>query len=245
MTLKTKNLIPVFALLATGAHAGSFEIETGPVLDGSAHTAPMLQGQVETQKLEGVGAGQPALVITLESQLLEGNASDAPALEGTADATKLEGIGKAAPLEGIGAAVMLEGVKKPTPILIKVPDPNLVPAPKPKVKTTIVLRDLGFAYDSALLDPDEYDFIGLIAAKIKERGASRISLAGHTDSRGSWEHNYKLSIARAEAVKKALVNWYGFDPSMITVAGHSYDMAEPASTEAEHTRNRRVVVHLG
>jgi len=195
----------------------------------------VLQGQAETQKLEGVGAGQPALIITLESPLLEGSASDAPALEGIVNPRKLEGI---------GAAVNLEGVKKPTPILIKVQDPNFMPAPKPKVKTTIVLRDLGFAYDSALLDLDEYEFIGIIAAKIKESGTTQIGLAGHTDTRGGWDYNYQLSIARAEAVKTALADWYGFDPSEITVTGHGYDMAEPASTEAEHARNRRVVVHL-
>lgn len=132
-------------MLATGAHSGSFEIETVPVLNGSAPTVPVLQGQVETLELDTVGADKIPLIFTLDSPLLGGNAAIEPALEGIADPTKLEGI---------GAAVALEGVKKPTPILIKIPDPTPMPAPKPEVETTIVLRD-----------PDEYDVIGIIAAK--------------------------------------------------------------------------------
>ena len=227
--------IALTTLLTTGLHAGTLEVETITIFEGSA--PPLLHGQVEDPALEGVDDVPSAVIITLDAPLLEGIRTEPPQLEGVVENNKLEGSGEAS---------SIEGVKKPTPIVIRIPEPPPIPVPTPTpvTKEIITLRDLSFAYDSATLDPDEREFIGKLARKIQKNNATRIRLVGHTDNRGSWEYNLKLSIRRAEAVKRALTDWYGFDPSSITVTGRSYDMAEPAVTEAEHARNRRVVVYL-
>lgn len=236
--------IALTALLTTGGHAGTMEVEPITLLGGSA--PPLLHGQVEDHAFEGVDDEPSAVIITLDAPLLEGIGTEPPQLEGVAEDNKLVGIGEAASLEGIGKAPLLEGVKKPTPIVVRILDPAPTPVltPTPVTKEIITLRDLGFAYDSATLDPAEREFIGKLARKIKQNNATKIRLVGHTDNRGSWDYNLELSVRRADAVKRALTDWYGFDPSAIAVTGRSYDMAEPATTEAEHARNRRVVVHL-
>jgi outer membrane protein OmpA-like peptidoglycan-associated protein len=66
-----------------------------------------------------------------------------------------------------------------------------------------------------------------------------VDITGHTDERGSEEHNLQLSQARAVAVKERLVH-FGVAPTRLTTVG--YGEAHPRAeghSEFEWRKNRR------
>lgn len=74
--------------------------------------------------------------------------------------------------------------------------------------------------------------------------AVEIVVIGHTDRVGSVEANDRLSQARAEAVRQALVG-AGVDPAIITATGRGErEPLVPTPDEAAEPRNRRVEVKL-
>jgi outer membrane protein OmpA-like peptidoglycan-associated protein len=64
---------------------------------------------------------------------------------------------------------------------------------------------LYFLHDSIELTADSKVQIPAILSAVKQRQFYEISLVGHTDTTGNEEHNMKLSIARAEAVRDSLL----------------------------------------
>ncbi len=60
--------------------------------------------------------------------------------------------------------------------------------------------------------------IGDAVASISKSGGAKIHVVGHTDSSGSPAYNQKLSIRRADAVKKALVA-KGIPATAVTTEG--------------------------
>ncbi len=74
--------------------------------------------------------------------------------------------------------------------------------------------------------------------------AAEITVIGHTDSVGSLEDNDKLSIERAESVRKLLIE-AGLPPSIITVEGRGErQLAVPTADEVPLPENRRVEINL-
>lgn len=72
-----------------------------------------------------------------------------------------------------------------------------------------------------------------------------IRLTGNTDSTGSRSYNLDLSLRRAEAVKRYLVERYGFDPRRIITIGHGPDKpVDSNDTEEGRARNRRTDFEL-
>jgi OOP family OmpA-OmpF porin len=68
-------------------------------------------------------------------------------------------------------------------------------------------------------------------------------LTGYTDSTGSAEFNQKLSLARAESVKKYLVG-KGVSPGRITTnSGGSAKPVGDNKTKEGRAKNRRVEIH--
>lgn len=68
----------------------------------------------------------------------------------------------------------------------------------------------------------------------------RISIEGHTDARGSDEHNLELSQRRAERVRDVLVR-LGADPARIDVVGYGRTRPrDPGTSDDAHRHNRRV-----
>jgi outer membrane protein OmpA-like peptidoglycan-associated protein len=85
-------------------------------------------------------------------------------------------------------------------------------------------------------------------AQLKEMGqllaaerALKVFIVGHTDNQGVFEDNLKLSLARAQAVRDALVMRYGVDGTRLTPYGvaNTSPLASNAG-EAGRARNRRV-----
>ena len=88
-----------------------------------------------------------------------------------------------------------------------------------------------------------YPEIKKIALAMKANPKMRIEIDGYTDNIGSKEYNKKLSLERAEAVKKILVEIYGVNPKRIITKGFGEDYPlVPNSTETNRALNRRVEI---
>ena len=61
--------------------------------------------------------------------------------------------------------------------------------------------DVLFPYDSYSLKPGSYDELDRVAKVLNQYPQTNITVAGHTDSKGTDEYNQKLSERRAAAVK--------------------------------------------
>src|SRR6478735_3026699 len=78
-----------------------------------------------------------------------------------------------------------------------------------KVGTSIVLRNVFFDVDKATLRPESESELERLAEIMSKNPTLKIQIAGHTDSDGTDESNFKLSDARAHAVVDYLVNKKG------------------------------------
>jgi outer membrane protein OmpA-like peptidoglycan-associated protein len=120
------------------------------------------------------------------------------------------------------------------------PTPEPAPPPPPVVKQRIVLRGVNFDFNSSDILPSARPVLDQAAEILKANPSVDVRVEGHTDSIGSEEYNQALSIRRAEAVFRYLVN-RGVDPERFTVEGFgkSHPIASNA-TAAGRAQNRRV-----
>lgn len=100
-----------------------------------------------------------------------------------------------------------------------------------------------FDFDKAEVRPRYHESLRKAAAFINKYPDTKFLLAGHTDSIGSEAYNKTLSMERAAAVKKYLVEEFGIGAHLLYPRG--YGESQPvASNETEEGRqkNRRVEV---
>jgi outer membrane protein OmpA-like peptidoglycan-associated protein len=104
-----------------------------------------------------------------------------------------------------------------------------------------------FATDSADLSPDSSKQVVAIAAGVGPfiQQGYRLNITGHTDKRGTREHNSKLSRERAHRVAVALAADLGIPLADIGVEGKGFDAPKYPGDSADALRlNRRVEVAL-
>lgn len=102
---------------------------------------------------------------------------------------------------------------------------------------------LPFAYDSAELTPPARRMLDRLgrALRADRLARTRVLIAGHTDARGPAAYNMELSLRRARAAKRYLVEKWTIAPSRLVTHGwgESAPLYPDAPTSAE---NRRVEV---
>ena len=89
-----------------------------------------------------------------------------------------------------------------------------------------------------------FEILDQVASVLKSNPDIKVVIEGHTDSRGSAAYNLRLSDARANAVRDALIE-RGIDPSRLEAIG--YGESRPiASNKTRRGRaaNRRVEFHI-
>lgn len=131
----------------------------------------------------------------------------------------------------------------PTPTPAPLP-PAPTPTLPPPVTKRIVLRGVHFDFDKSAIRPDSRPVLDEAVDVLKENPNVRISVEGHTDDIGSELYNEKLSVRRAEAVFRYLVN-HGIAPERMEVVG--YGESRPVadnSTESGRAQNRRVELRV-
>lgn len=105
----------------------------------------------------------------------------------------------------------------------------------------VAARDpITFQTGSPDLTPESSTTIGRIAQLMVDNPATRIEIGGHTDSDGEPEENEILSLARAEAVKAALIGAGVEEERMVAVGyGDSLPVATNETGEGK-AQNRRI-----
>ena len=101
---------------------------------------------------------------------------------------------------------------------------------------------INFDFDSTQIQTESYPLLDEFGKALKSGLADgSFIIAGHTDSVGTTEYNYELSMRRANAETDYLMVHHGIDPSRLTMKG--YGETRPiASNDSEKDRslNRRV-----
>lgn len=105
-------------------------------------------------------------------------------------------------------------------------------------------QNLLFAKGSNLLDNSGKDAIRKLARVLKEHPDILINVEGHTDSDGTPDKNWDLSVTRATSVVKQLTA-SGLDPYQVTASGRAfYDPLVKNDVEENKSLNRRTEIIL-
>ena len=121
--------------------------------------------------------------------------------------------------------------------------PVLAPPP-PAAPQITVSTPILFQVNKTVIREDSHPILELAAAKMKEDKSAIIVVNGYTDATGRPAYNKALSLRRANAVKKELVDM-GVSAKRIKVVAHGEkDPAETNDTPEGRAMNRRAVMHL-
>jgi len=118
---------------------------------------------------------------------------------------------------------------------------SLTPARKGE---EIVTHSIQFKIESANLQPSSLSALENVLNMLKENPHIKIEIAGHTDSTGTSEFNYKLSRLRAETVRDWLIR-NGISSERLSAKG--YGESKPIadnSTPEGRAKNRRTEIRL-
>jgi OOP family OmpA-OmpF porin len=123
------------------------------------------------------------------------------------------------------------------------PKGDMVDAYGCTIKDEIKLEGVNFATDSAELVPESAYVLSYGVDTLKKHPDLVIEVHGHTDNRGSAQHNLVLSRRRAESVM-AYLKEHGVTNTM-TAKGYGKDhpIADNATPEGR-LQNRRVSLHI-
>ncbi len=117
------------------------------------------------------------------------------------------------------------------------PEPPPPPRPRPAARETLTTRLL-FAFEQAALSAEEREALERLLSTVDAKRIEEVIVRGYTDETGSTAYNKDLSLARASAVARILVE-RGIDPAIIRTEG----LGELTGGE-DRRENRRVELTL-
>lgn len=105
---------------------------------------------------------------------------------------------------------------------------------------TIVLNNVFFDFDKSILKSQSYPELARIIKLMKDYKNMKVEISGHTDSKGDFNYNQKLSEGRAKAVVDYLVS-LGVAADRMQSKGYSFSKPIATNdTDDGRARNRRV-----
>ena len=127
-----------------------------------------------------------------------------------------------------------------TPPAPPIPEPPRPPEKPPVIdRTPIILNNVLFDFDKAVLKPEGKAEVDKLVAEMKKWPKDSVLIEGHTDAIGSDAYNMALGERRANAVKSYMVE-QGLDGARITaVSKGEGEPAVPNDTPANRKLNRR------
>ena len=121
------------------------------------------------------------------------------------------------------------------------PIPEPVPEPAPEPQTWVFDSGrLNFDFDKSVVKPQYFELLRNVKDYV-EQNDFRLTIIGHTDSKGTDAYNMALGMRRAIAVRDKLIE-FGLDPARILSVesrGESEPIA-PNDTEQGRFENRRI-----
>ena len=122
------------------------------------------------------------------------------------------------------------------------PEPIPEPVPEPPKEETFVFDSgrLNFDFDKSVVKPQYFELLRNVK-DYAEQHDLKLTIIGHTDSKGSDAYNMALGMRRAVAVRDKLIE-FGLDPARIIGVesrGESEPIA-PNDTEQGRFENRRI-----
>ena len=98
-----------------------------------------------------------------------------------------------------------------------------------------------YAYDSDEIPMDFDGDLEAVALRLSDDPDARALIEGHADDSGTRRYNTALSLSRAEAIKKRLVQQYAVNPDQVEFIGFGEDRPKE-STPDQQSLNRRAVI---
>ena len=122
------------------------------------------------------------------------------------------------------------------------PEPIPEPTPEPPKEETFVFDSgrLNFDFDKSVVKPQYFELLRNVK-DYAEQNDFRLTIIGHTDSKGTDAYNMALGMRRAIAVRDKLIE-FGLDPARILGVesrGESEPIA-PNDTDQGRFENRRI-----
>jgi OOP family OmpA-OmpF porin len=118
------------------------------------------------------------------------------------------------------------------------------PAAPPSLALLPAQYVLFFDWNSAIVNDGARDIIQSAANTARGAGIGSFDLVGHADRSGPTDYNQRLSVRRANAVAKILVDM-GYDSREIRVTGHGeLDPLTPTGDGVREPQNRRVQIEI-
>jgi outer membrane protein OmpA-like peptidoglycan-associated protein len=144
----------------------------------------------------------------------------------------------------------LEESLRPEPVLFAVKDVDIednisiieVVFDTIKIGDFFVLPNIFFEFAQSSLLPDSYSELNRLLDYLNKNETVKIEISGHTDNQGADTYNQKLSMERARAVYRYLID-NGIDSHRLLFKG--YGAARPLApndTEENRAKNRRTEV---
>ena len=130
-------------------------------------------------------------------------------------------------------------LEEPAPEPIPEPVPEPEPAPEPQTWVFDSGR-LNFDFDKSVVKPQYFELLRNVK-DYAEQNDFRLTIIGHTDSKGTDAYNMALGMRRAVAVRDKLIE-FGLDPARVLSVesrGESEPIA-PNDTEQGRFENRRI-----
>ena len=144
-----------------------------------------------------------------------------------------------------GLNVVLGGHLKPAAPVVEVAP--VEPAPMPVAPAEPVVEDLNmelrvfFDTNKSNIKDQYKPEVAKVAEKLAEFPNATARIEGHTDNTGPRKLNERLSLARANSVKSALVSEYNVDASRLSTQGFAWDQPiADNKTKEGRAMNRRV-----
>ena len=104
--------------------------------------------------------------------------------------------------------------------------------------------EVSFAFNSSALNPAFHSSLNKLAGVLSDYPNTAVHIIGHTDSVGSEEYNYNLSLRRASSVRTFLTRQGVVEPRTRTEGRGENMPVSDNSTEFGRQRNRRVEIYL-
>lgn len=153
---------------------------------------------------------------------------------GTSTVTSDSGTAAGANTSGAGSTSGLSGAELEAA--------NAANAAAEALRTALATRVVHFDYDSSQLSQKDFATLNEHARYLAQTNGARVTLAGHTDERGTREYNMALGERRALAVQTFFLTNGVSQNQIDTVSFGKEKPVNEASNEAAWSENRRVEI---